>query len=487
VDDRVAVPIPGQRNSYRADTLNSSNRFSVARSLILSPAAAASGIVTLAALLVVSLGLWVLRRISRALGGTPADGAAFATNVTVGDFSSAIVCAGWLVCTAPAVAAEEAQAGEPAAAAGADPVTPGDAAAQGVQILGATVTGSADATYQYLSTSGLFRGGVPSRSFDFQQDALTIHQAALALALQPKQGFGALVNVTVGRDAQVIKSYPIASDAQLDLTQAYVQYATGSLTLLGGKFATLAGAEVISEPQNTNFSRSILFGYAVPFTHTGLRAVDALDDAWTLTLGVVNGWDQITAPDGGKTVEFGLGWTPSKRVSVIVDGYAGPEPIAAAPRDVHGERELIDAVLTWNASEKLALVLNYDWGAQAADAVSSMHTARWSGLAGYVNMQWTSEWRTSVRAETFDDRDGYRTGVEQTWSELTLTLGFAPTKNLELRLEGRADKSSAADAFIRSDAGTAAAASAADPAGAPSAPGYAARQNSAALQALFKF
>ncbi len=393
--------------------------------------------------------------------------------------AAAIVCVGCLTAALPALAAEAPDA--PSSEAAAAPSS--DAAPAAVQILGVSVTGSADVTYQYLSTTGFFKSGVPSRTFDFQQDLFTIHQAALALAVQPKQGFGGLVNLTAGRDALVMRSYPLASDTQLDMTQAYLQYAAGPLTLIGGKFVTLAGAEVISEPQNTNYSRSILFGYAVPFTHTGLRGVYALNDAWTLTLGVVNGWDQITAPDGGKTVEFGLGWTPSKAFTALVDVYAGPEPIAALPRNVYGERKLVDAILTWNATERLALIVNYDWGMQS-DAVASSSSARWSGIAGYVNMQWTSDWRTSLRAETFDDPDGYRTGVAQTWSELTLTLGIAPTKNVELRLEARADKSSASGAFLTSDGASATPMLAA---GAASLPGYSSRQSSLALQVLFKF
>jgi len=51
-----------------------------------------------------------------------------------------------------------------------------------------------------------------------------------------------------------------------------VQYAHGPLTIIGGKFVTLAGAEVINSTLDTNYSRSILFGYAIPFSHTGARS-----------------------------------------------------------------------------------------------------------------------------------------------------------------------------------------------------------------------
>jgi hypothetical protein len=40
---------------------------------------------------------------------------------------------------------------------------------------------------------------------------------------------------------------------------------------MAGNFVELAGSESLFPTNNTNFSRSILFGYAEPFTVTGLR------------------------------------------------------------------------------------------------------------------------------------------------------------------------------------------------------------------------
>ena len=61
-------------------------------------------------------------------------------------------------------------------------------------------------------------------------------------------------------------------------------------------------------------------------------------------------------------------------------------------------------------------------------------------------------WRISVRGEYFDDKDGYRTGIEQKWKEGTVTLGFMPAKSAEIRLEVRGDDSSKAS-FVQTDNG----------------------------------
>ena len=46
-----------------------------------------------------------------------------------------------------------------------------------------------------------------------------------------------------------------------------------------GKYATHMGYEVIGgyDGYNDNFSRGFIFGYGIPFTHTGLKATYAFN------------------------------------------------------------------------------------------------------------------------------------------------------------------------------------------------------------------
>src|SRR5882762_6580194 len=131
---------------------------------------------------------------------------------------------------------------------------------------GISVSGYIDAGYTYAKNGA----GFTDRVFDGQQNSFALNQFGLTVAKQPKEGFGGLVNLTVGRDAQFIHSVPEATGAgssMFDVTQAFLQYAGGPLTVIAGKFTTLHGTEVIASSGNTNVSRSILFG-SVPFTHT---------------------------------------------------------------------------------------------------------------------------------------------------------------------------------------------------------------------------
>jgi hypothetical protein len=128
---------------------------------------------------------------------------------------------------------------------------------------GISVSGYIDAGYTYAKNGA----GFTDRVFDGQQNSFALNQFGLTVAKQPKEGFGGLVNLTVGRDAQFIHSFPEPQPggSMFDITQAFLQYAGGPLTVIAGKFVTLQGTEVIASTGNTNISRSILFG-AIPFT-----------------------------------------------------------------------------------------------------------------------------------------------------------------------------------------------------------------------------
>src|SRR5437879_9154636 len=115
---------------------------------------------------------------------------------------------------------------------------------------GINVSGYIDAGYSYANRN-VEGGGFSNRVFDSQNNSFSLHQFGLTVAKQPTRGFGGVVNVTVGSDAQVIHSFPettAGAGAMFDITHAYGQYASGDLTLMAGKVTTRAGTEVIPRP-----------------------------------------------------------------------------------------------------------------------------------------------------------------------------------------------------------------------------------------------
>src|SRR6185436_20141158 len=75
-----------------------------------------------------------------------------------------------------------------------------------------------------------------------------------------------------------------------------------------------------------------------------------------------------------------------------------------------------------------------------------------NGYALYVSYTFIPKWKATVRAESLDDKDGFRfpvaaatagtTGTKH--KELTLTVGYSATDNFELRGEVRQDKANEA-------------------------------------------
>lgn len=320
-----------------------------------------------------------------------------------------------------------------------------------------TYSGYVDLSYEHISGLGLLSSGSTSRVFDSQVDAFMWHQVALNLAYQPKEGFGYAMTLMAGQDPNVYAPYPANPNdtRHFDYPTAYVQYAHGPWLVMAGRYVTLAGSEVIDPTINANFSRSILFGFAIPFAHTGVRVSYAANDQLRWIVGVNNGWDDLRPTTTAKTAELGVSYTPAKAFALSVQGYFGDARVGGLTNEGPiGKRDLIDAVALWNVTDALALSVNVDWGRQAGATPVGLlpdagGDATWQGIAGYINYQLSEQWRTSFRLEYFDDVDGYRSGLSQKWKEATLTYAYAPMKSTEIRFELRYDLSSE-KAFVQS-------------------------------------
>lgn len=308
-----------------------------------------------------------------------------------------------------------------------------------------------------------FTNGLPSRIFDGATGPFadanggrqlagpndfspTLNLQNVNLQLQVNGGvFSAKFEGSFGSDADVIASNG-QSRSGTNLTQAYLQIVRGPLTLLAGKFSSLAGAEVIEAPNNSNFSRSYLFGEAVPFTHTGVRASYAPNAKISFIVGLNNGWDDWKFTGKKKTFEGGVILNPSPGYSLTLDTYNGNDfaingnsAIGSLP--VLSNRSLYDGVLTVHPTSALTLIANYDDGTQVPDPSGAFLGGKWNGLAGYANYQFSSRYGVSVRTETFHDVQGFRTGTPQRLQSNTVTFNVTPKSNSIVRLEYRLDTS----------------------------------------------
>lgn len=303
------------------------------------------------------------------------------------------------------------------------------------------ISGYVDQTYTHNLNSPADRVN-SLRVFDRKHRAYMLNMFQLYVAKDPTEEsrWGFASRLSAGLDADVISSFGEHTGDHLDVQELYASYlfpAGNGLLVKAGKFVTLAGAEVIEQKDNYNISRSYLFGFAIPFTHTGVRAQYKIDDVYDVTFGLVRGWDAFrNDPNDSLTVETRVGMTVSEKLSLATVLIFGPEQ----EDDNSSSRRLLDLVATYKFTDKLTGMLNVDF-AREENAALDGGTARWGGIAGYLKYECTEKLSFALRSEVFRDANGARTGTGQTLLGNTLTAQYKFRENLWGRLEYRNDYS----------------------------------------------
>jgi len=261
----------------------------------------------------------------------------------------------------------------------------------------------------------------PGRMFDTSSNGFLFNMAELMLekVASADSTAGFRLKMGMGKDAGFLASTEnLGTSAQFDIVEGYVEYLApiaNGIDFKVGKMATLAGYEVIESKDNWSYSRSLLFTWAIPLTHTGVRATYAFIDQLSLTLGYVNGWNMINDNNDGKTFEGQLNANPTSWLNVIVNSYYGPElppnnTVAGNVNTSGAQRYVVDVCATVSVST-WKFGLNYDSGHDdqlgpptAADPHGTPDN--WGGTALYVKDQLTRWYAPSIRAEYFRDGTG---------------------------------------------------------------------------------
>jgi hypothetical protein len=284
------------------------------------------------------------------------------------------------------------------------------------------------------------------RVFDFNDNSFNLDVAELVvqIAASKPNDAGFRVDFAAGNSIPQVAKTQDQNAAQFDLQQAFASYIApfgSGLRFDVGKYVTHMGYEVIEgyDGYNDNYSRSILFGYAIPFTHTGLKASYAFTSKVGGMVEVVNGWDLLRDNNHSKSVGAQLALTPVAPLSVLLNWIGGPE----LANNNHTKRNVFDVVAVLKATKALTLGLNGDYGKEdGTSAVSPGSDAIWKGIAGYAALALTDKFSVALRGETFHDDGGVRLGTttKATLSELTFTPAYKFTDHVILRGEARYDK-----------------------------------------------
>jgi len=270
------------------------------------------------------------------------------------------------------------------------------------------------------------------RNFDVKANQFSLNMAKLTMehAAEP---VGFRVDLGFGKAFDLIHGAETAPLALRNLEQAYVSFKPANasgLQLDFGKHVTMAGAEVIETHSNWNYSRSLLFAWAIPYYHVGLRTSMPVGRHFTGGFHLVNGWNNVEDNNSGKTLGL-TGALAAGRVTWSNTYYAGPEKAGTN----EGWRHFYDTVLLVNAA-KGGFYSNFDYG---VDKIAGGGSNAWYGVAGAARFTPREHWAVSPRVEWFKDRDGFATGVPQTLKEFTLTGEYKLAQGLLARLEYRRD------------------------------------------------
>jgi hypothetical protein len=246
-----------------------------------------------------------------------------------------------------------------------------------------------------------------------------------------------------------------SGDDDFDLQQAYVSWKApigNGLQLDFGKFITHVGAEVFEgyDGWNMNFSRTFVFGWGIPFNHTGLRATYAFTDKLSVMGMIANNWEEAGVSDNNSEKTFGLqvGFTPSDKISFLFNWAGGNQGTTTIGSGNDNWRNIYDIVVDIALTGKLSLQLNADLGTEQNAGVNG-DTAKWWGLAGIARYDFNKWFSMNVRTAIFKDDDGFRLGgsppspieVNNRLWEFTLTPEFRIAENMVVRFEYRHDQS----------------------------------------------
>ena len=358
----------------------------------------------------------------------------------------------------------------------------------------------------YLYNMNRPAGSAPPflRSFEDKSNSFILNLANLHFERASKDGLGFVSDVDFGETANVVnnstyfgKGFDGNGNPNLgngtnffDVRQFYLTYTVpvgSGIKLQAGRFVTLHGAEVIKSYNNLNYNitNSLLFGFAIPLTHTGIMGSYAFNDQLSMSLGLVNGWDNVVDNNDGKSVHGMFTYAPSPKFSIAISGTYGPEQSTHTPTnpnnldpgthdplpfvDSHGnplvvhaarsKRLMVTTLITVKPTDQLTLILDHNYGNES-DVVprnGMLHTAQWHGAAGYIIYAFTDNLSGTLRAEIFDDMDGMRTlaagvngfgaGDQANYWEFTPTVSYKIVDGLFWRNEYRHDESDSKKVF----------------------------------------
>jgi hypothetical protein len=286
-----------------------------------------------------------------------------------------------------------------------------------------------------------------AREFDFTANQPAIELVRLTLAHKPKR-IGFRLDAILGDTSDAYfaadpasKQYPNASDFFSHIGQVFFSVVAPTrryLSIEVGKFNTPVGLEDNESWSNWNYSRGLLFDFAEPTLHTGIRLTFMPTSKLGISLFWINGWNANFIGNDLRSYAAAATWKPLESLELTLVYMGGLEHPPTRPTDPQLTfRNTLSAYLIYAPLPWLSLAAGIDYGNDRARGGVTF----W-GVAGYLQFHPKPWLFLAARGEYFSDPDGFTTGTAQNLAEGTANIdvqGKSGRLILTARLEYRHD------------------------------------------------
>jgi len=264
--------------------------------------------------------------------------------------------------------------------------------------------------------------------------------------------FGINIDLYGGRNSDIDHYYDPAGSKYKAVKQAYISFGGGDNRwgLDIGKFSTWMSKESRDADHNINYSRGLIYHYLQPVFHTGARLKFDINDNIELGLAGVVGWNETE--ESNEDLSFG-GWLCYKgeKFNARAAMYTGTEGSDSGnfggfmgydiPVDVNAFAVNFD----FKVGEKATLGFEFS----SLDTDDGDFDGTQSGMAGYLQYQWSEKTTLGFRFDQYEDEDGFWFNPGEKLTSYTINVDCMAGERGKVRFEYRND--SADSAIFNSD------------------------------------
>lgn len=212
--------------------------------------------------------------------------------------------------------------------------------------------------------------------------------------------------------------------------QAYATLKLGPATVDFGRWYTPAGFELFDPQDNWTYSRGLLYNFAIPTGHEGVRVAVPVTEQLTVTGALANGSDLFSNDLGAprspyKTGILSLAYTRDESYGAA-NFFVSKDPVTS-------EDAWLGDVIVSQGFGALSLAVEAAYG--------KLGDFEWMGAGVWAKFAVTDALRVVGRAEWFEDEEGHHVALAPAETFLSITGGvnYAVGENVDLRAELRVD------------------------------------------------